>query len=356
MSAVLLSQAIARIDADAVFEGTGGERMRAAGIRVRTDTRGWGSMGLLEALSRVPKLYTNMWLTALHLARARYDLVVVVDFGAYHLRLIKSLRMLGYKKPVLYFFPPGAWLDNPKTANAVAAMSVPLVAFEHQRDFYRRLGLPVHYFGHPLTSAYDLRPPRATPQAGAGTVALLPGSREAELRYHLPVLLDAFAKLRASRPHLRGVIGAADDAAESRIRSALTQRKLEDLAIVRSARGAFEDADAAWIASGTAVLEAALCGVPSVALYILSAAQARIARRVYRGEYITIPNLILKKAVIPELLQENATAENLASAMDGVLSHPAGQYAELQQLRSALGPSGALQACAAFAADLARVS
>ena len=356
MSATLLAQAIAARDPGAAFEGIGSERMRAAGFKVRTDTRGWGSMGPLEAIAKIPKLYTIMWQTAFRLARGNVDLVVLVDFGAFNLRLAKSLRMLGYKKPILYFFPPGAWLDKPKQAHAVSELSTPLVAFEHQRDFYRALGLPVHFFGHPLAPAYELRPERGVPPLDGGAVALLPGSREGELRYHLPALLDALGLLRARRPNLTATIGAADAAAHASIEAALAQRAMRGVCVVRSARAALENVDAAWIASGTAVLEAALSGVPVVALYILSEAQARIARRVYSGPYITIPNLVLKKRVIPELLQENATPAMLADELEGVLRDPQAQYREFLRLREALGPADALDRCAQFAMELARAS
>lgn len=352
-SAVLLAGAIAARDPAAAFVGIGSERMRAAGFTVRTDTRGWSGMGPLEALAKIPKLYAVMWRTAFFLARAKFDLVVLVDFGAFHLRLAKSLRMLGYDKPVLYFFPPGAWLDNPKQARAVAQLTAPLVAFAHQRDFYRDLNLPVHFFGHPLAPAYALRPPRPAPPRDGGTIALLPGSREGELRLHVPRLLDALALLRESRPALRVTAGAADAQAQALIERALAERGLRDVRVVRSAAAALQDADAAWIASGTAVLEAALTGVPSVALYVLSPAQARIAKRVYHGTYVTIPNLVLDKAVVPELLQDDATPERLAQALDAVLCDPHAQYAQLTELRSALGAPDALDRCAEFAVALA---
>lgn len=352
-SATLLAGAIARIETGAQFEGIGGEQMREAGFTLWTHTRGWGGMGPIEALAKIPKLYAVMWLTALRLRRRPPDLIVLVDFGAFNLRLAKSLRMLGYAGPILYFFPPGAWLDKPTQAGLVARLATPLVAFEHQRDFYRSQDLAVHYFGHPLAPAYALRPPRATPPADGGSVAILPGSRAGELRFHLPVLLDAFALVQRTRPNVRARIGAADEGAQVLIEAALRGRDASHISIVRGARAAVEDADAAWIASGTAVLEAALTGVPTVALYILSAAQARIARRVYHGDSITIPNLVLHRRVIPELWQEAATPEALANVMQTLLHNPHEQYVQLQDLRAALGPADALAKAAEFSVSLA---
>lgn len=353
MSATLLAGALRGLDPRARFEGIGNDRMREFGFSLVHHTRGWGSMGIYGAIARAPKLYTIMWMTALRLVRDPPDLIVLVDFGAFNLRLAKTLRLLGYRKAILYFFPPGAWLDKPAQAAAVARWTTPLVAFEHQRDFYRAVGLPVFYFGHPLPSAYTMRAPRAAPPRDGGRIAILPGSRQAELRYHLPVLADAVELLRARRPNLRVTFGAADSLANALIERETSRRGLRGFEIVRTASAALTDADAAWIASGTAVLESALCGVPSIALYILSAAQARLARKIYRGPYITIPNLVLKKPVIAEFLQDRATPENLAAAMDELLADPGAQYEQLRALRGALGPADALEQCARFALQLA---
>ncbi len=354
LSAALLAGEIARLAPQTTFSGIGGERMRKAGFSLRWNTRGWSSMGPLAAFSRIPKLGAIVLATAWHLQRDAPDLIVLVDFGAFNLRLARLLRALGYARPVLYFFPPGAWLDNARQAHAVAATTTPLTPFAHQRDFYRSLDLPIAYFGHPLTSAYAMRPMWSAPARDGGTVAVLPGSRRAELSFHLPVLLRAIGDLRKIRRRARFLIGAADSDARGFIVEMLACHPSGAIDVVDSAQSALAAADAAWIASGTAVLEAALCGVPAITLYILPRATARVARRVYRGAYVSIPNLVLQQAVIPEFLQEAASAENLTPAMDALLRDPAPQYSHLRSLRSALGPADALSKCAAFALSLAQ--
>lgn len=354
LAATLLAQAIRRFDADAQFEGIGAARMRGQGVRLWRDHTGWASMGPLAAIPRIPKLLVTMLVTAQHLVRSKPDLVILVDFGAFNLRLAKRLRSIGYRGPVLDVFPPATWLDRAKTARDVAAAAMPLTAFAHQRDFYQSLGLPIAYFGHPLAGRYELRPPRPAPPYDGGTVALLPGSRSGELRYHVPRLYQAFHRLREKRPQLRGIVGAADDRAERRLRAAARQEHLLDLAFVRGTHEATLEADAAWVASGTAVLECALSGVPSVALYVIAPVLVKHARRVYSGRFVTLPNLVLDRAVVPEFLQDDATPVHLADAMDAVLRDPLVQYREFERLREALGPPDALERCAAFAVDLAR--
>lgn len=355
LAATLLAQAIRRIDAQAEFEGIGAARMRENGIRLWRDHSGWASMGPLAAIPRIPKLLFTMLDTARHVVQSKPDLVILVDFGAFNIRLAKRLRAIGYRGPILDVFPPGTWLDRERTARDVAAVVTPLTAFAHQRDFYRTLGLPIAYFGHPLAGQYPLRPPREAPPSDGGTVALLPGSRAGELRYHIPRLLRAFKELRAQRPQLRGIAGAADARAEQQLRTAAQREGVADaFAIVRGTHDAIANADAAWVASGTAVLECALSGVPAVALYVISPILVRHARRVYRGRYITLPNLVLDRAVVPEFQQDDASPENLARAMDAALRDPLAQYREFERLHDVLGPADALDRCAGYAVQIAR--
>jgi lipid-A-disaccharide synthase len=289
---------------------------------------------------------------AAQVSASRYDLIVLVDFGAFNLRFAQLLRSFGSRAPILYYFPPAAWLDDAKRARAVIALTDPLTAFAHQRDFYRSLGLPIGYVGHPLVSTIAPRAPRPPAPADGGRIALLPGSRPGEISRHALRLLDALALVRERRPELTAVFAAADATAANALEEVLRWRSPLPVTIVGSAREALVDADAAAIASGTAVLEAALLEVPAIALYVLTEAQAKIARRIYRGRYITLPNLILDAPVVPELLQEAATPRALAESLEAVLAAPGAQLAELRRLRAALGPSDALQRCARFALSL----
>jgi lipid-A-disaccharide synthase len=294
-----------------------------------------------------------MWATALRLVRRPPDLVVLVDFGAFNVRLAKSLRHLGSRVPILYYFPPAAWLDNAARAREVAEATEALTAFAHQRDFYRSLDLPIGYVGHPLTSTVAAREPRPPPPPDGGVVALLPGSRRGEIDRHAPRLLDALAVMRGRRPNIRATFVAVDDDAAAAFEALLVLRSPQPVAIVRDARAALAGADVAAIASGTAVLEAALVQTPAVALYVLSEAQARIARRVYTGAYITLPNLVTGEPIVPELLQENATPDKLAAALLALLDDPGVQRAGYERVRVALGAPDALDRCAAFALDVA---
>jgi lipid-A-disaccharide synthase len=356
MSAVLLANAIRERDPEARFEGIGATAMRDAGIALWRNHTGWASMGPLEAIPRIPVLLLQMWLTALHVAARKPDLVVLVDFGVFNVRLAQTLRTrLDYRGPILYLFPPAAWLDSERAARAVARLTIPVSGFAHQTAFYRSLGLRVEYFGHPLLDRYEARAPRAAPPHDAGTVALLPGSRAQELRYHLPLMLQALRELRRSRRNVRAVLAAA--APRFVPLMARAAQRYGGAEIVLGARRALADADAAWVASGTAVLESVLLGVPTIAVFVVSPSVVwygrRMQRRIYGGRFITLPNLVLQEEVVPELLQDAATPDALAHVMGRTLDDPHRALTKLPQLREALGPAGAMQRCAALAVDIA---
>ena len=204
-----------------------------------------------------------------------------------------------------------------------------------------------------MGSTIAARAPRERAPADGGVVALLPGSRRGELDRHTPRLLDALAEMRLARPKIRAQLVAVDDDAQRAFEHLLALRSPQPVTIVRDARAALAGADVAAIASGTAVLEAALLQTPAVALYVLSEAQAKIARRVYKGTYITLPNLVTNEPIVPELLQEQATPDALASALLALLADPGPQLAAYARVRRSLGAPDALDRCAAFALDVA---
>jgi lipid-A-disaccharide synthase len=354
MLAVTLLDAMRARGADLQVDGIGGERLARAGVTMVQSNAGWASLGPIDALTKIPRLLAIGTRTAAYLRRTRYDLIIAVDFGAFNLRVLSLARAFGVATPALYYFPPGAWFDNASRARKVAAVSDPLTAFAHQRDFYRSLGLPIGWVGHPLVSTIAPRAPRPPAPKGGGVVALLPGSRAAELERHVPRLLDAFTILRHRRPQVTGLISAADRAAGETIRRELGLRSPMPVTIVDAAATAFADCDAAAVASGTAVLEAALTGVPTIAFYVISEAQARIARRIYHRPYVTLPNLVLGELAVPELMQEAATPMGLADALDHALDHPDEQTDAFHRLRAGLGPPDSLDRCARFALSVAQ--
>ena len=362
LQASLLVAALRRIRPALTVRAVGGERLRAAGADVVLDSvaGGWASIGHLRAYVKIPWLLGVMLQLAEDLLRDRPRLLVCVDFGAFNLRMLEWLRFRGYRGAALYYFPPGAWLDRAPQARKVARVAGALTPFLHQAEFYRSLGLPIDYFGHPLRSVIEPQARRAP--ARPARIVVMPGSRDEEVERHLPVLAGGARLLRASvDADARFLVVAASDALASTIAAVWPAECGGDRAVTRMDAGpALRDADAAWVASGTAVLETALRGVPQVTFYRLSDAQYRMVERrlpwLISG-FITLPNLVLQTRLVPELKQDGFTAAALVDATRPLLEDGRDRGAMLDgydRLRAALGPSDSLERIATRVDEMLR--
>lgn len=354
LQAALLARAMRELRPNLSFAGTGGDAMRAAGVRVMIDSLEFASIGPISVLLKAPALYAA-YISIYETLRAHPPrLFVPIDSGAINLRLLARLRGRGYRGDAVYYFPPAAWLDSTDTAKRTAAMATPLTAFEHQRDFYRSLGLPIEYFGHPLLSVISARAPRVAKRDGIN-IAVLPGSRAEEIARHLPVVARA-ARIASDSLAARFTIVAASAARERQIRSGWARHGGPDQLHITTGRvpDVITEADVAWTASGTAVLETALRGVPQVAYYAVSPLQYRIAQRripqIVAG-YLTLPNIIVGRRVVEELKQHAFTPERLIDATRVLLEDARArddQLAGYADLRARLGPPDALTRIALY--------
>jgi lipid-A-disaccharide synthase len=351
LCAVALAEELRALRSEVIVEGIGGERMRRAGFRIVEETTGWATLGPIAAIGNIPRLWLAAQRAAQSLVAAPPDLIVLIDFGAFNVRFARHLRRCGYRRPIFYGFPPSAWLDREGVARAVGALDIQAVTpFAHQRDFYRSLDLPIQYFGHPIAATIPAREDLG--RSEAGRFVFLPGSRRQEVIHHLPRMIKAVDRLRAALPRLEAVVVAANTQIEAELRRAVPH----PLRVESDARRWLAWAEVACVASGTAVLEAALLGTPTVAIYALSWLTAMIARRVYRGKYVTVPNLVLGRMAIPELLQGGATPLAIAESMLALFRDPSSQAGMERELRTALESEGAMRRWAEYAMVLAEDS
>lgn len=351
LCALALAEELRTLRAGVVVEGIGGERMRRAGFRILEETTGWATLGPIAAIKNIPRIWQAARRAARGLVAAPPALVVLCDFGAFNVRFAQLLRRRGYRGPIFYGFPPAAWLDREGVARAVCALDIQAVTpFAHQRDFYRSLDLPIQYFGHPIAATIPAR--EHLDRSEVGRFVFLPGSRRQEVIRHLPRMIGAVDRLTAALPRLEAVLVAADTHLEAEFRRVAPRA----LRVESEARRWLAWADVACVASGTAVLEAALLGTPTVAIYSLSRINAMIARRIYRGKYVTLPNLVLDRMAIPELLQEGATPSAIAESMLALFRDPSPQAEVECELRAALEGEGAMRRWAEYALALAEGS
>ncbi|MCA9666000.1 MAG: lipid-A-disaccharide synthase [Myxococcales bacterium] len=330
------------------FFGTGGSELQAAGVETRFDIDKLAVTGLTEAVRRArvaARVYADIWL---QVRVRRPYLALLVDYPGLNLRLAGMLRRGGV--PVLYYVAPQrwAWLGS-RAAGIALRVNRLAVTLPFETEFFAKHGVKATFVGHPAVDLFSAVP-RAQARAELAAddqrplVALLPGSRENEVKRHLPEMQKA-AELLAEQVNARAALVTLGGSHAELCRSLAPELPQT------SAAQALGAADAAICASGTATMEAALAGVPTVVVYKVSRATAAVAKRLLQVPTIALPNLVLGEALLPELLQEAVTAERMADSTRALLDeqHGAQVRAGLARVRGMLGEPGV----AARVADIA---
>jgi lipid-A-disaccharide synthase len=322
--------------------------MAAAGVRLIQRAEGVTVVGGTEVLGRVPALWRAFHTLRGELRERRPGALVLIDFPEFNMRLARTARQLGV--PVVYFIAPQVWAWRPGRVRAMARdVSRVLAIFPFEVGLYQEAGVPVEFVGHPLLDVlpvFDRDAARAGLAAESETlVGCLPGSRDAEVRRHLPVLLGAAARIAARRPRTRFVLPVAPTIAADVIEAAVRTAGFPVKVLPAEAYRVMAAADLLLVASGTATLEAACYGTPMVVLYRLSSVSYALARALVRGvSHISLPNIVAGRGVVPELIQGRATPDGVAAAALLLLGDEvarAGQRAALIEVRARLGEAGA---------------
>lgn len=314
---------------------------------------GLSAMGLAEAARTVPNHLLLLGRLTRDFARGRYDLVILVDYPGFHLRLARSAARRGI--PVLYYIAPQLWAWAPWRVGALRRYVKELaVVLPFEEPYFADRGVRATFVGHPLLDRP--RPPdrekaRATLglEASLPVVGLFPGSRGRERRTHWDTFRRTALEAQRQIPELQVVVAgppSADSGHGARFRY-----WEGDPAHV------FGAADAALVKSGTATLEAVLADVPFVIAYRMHPATFAVARRMIRVPYVGLVNLIAERAVVPEYLQEAAEPHVLARALVRLLNGNDGAAAEQRAafaaVRRRLGTPGAARRVAQLAQRLA---
>jgi len=330
--------------------GMGGERMAAAGLDRLADVTGAAAVGGTEALGPVPAL-VSAWrrLRAALGGPCRPAVLVLIDFPEFNLRLARVARGVGI--PVVYFIPPQVWAWRPWRARAVARRaSLILAVFPFEPALYRQAGGRVEFVGHPVLDAVADAPERGAArrrlgiEAEATVVGLLPGSRRQEIEGTLPTLHAAAARIAAARPAVRFVLAAVERAGGGAGPAlALPGAGPPVQVVTGDPHAVMRAADLLLVNSGTATLEAALLGTPMVVCYRLSRLTEGMVRLLVRVPWISLANITLGRAVVPELYQRAFTPERVAAEALRLLGDPSRLQAQrdaFTELGGVLGEPG----------------
>lgn len=328
--------------------GVAGEGLKREGIKVTFDVAHLTGMGLTEVAGNLKTLWEAYVGLRSALKEERPDLLILIDFPEFNLRLARLAKRLGV--PVLYYIAPQVWAWRQwrihKISRWVDRMAV---VFPFEVPLYEKEGVRVNFVGHPLLDVVRATRSREATLLDHGlepskrTIALLPGSRRQEVDYHLPTMLDAADRLSLEM-ELQFILVRANT---------VDRRHLEQMAGQRRARISISDGDAynvleacdlAWAASGTATLETALMLRPMIIVYRVSWATYALARLLVHVKHIGMVNIIAGEEVVPELIQSEVTAERILAESQAIFKN-AGSHRrmieKLAKIKDRLGSPGA---------------
>jgi lipid-A-disaccharide synthase len=350
-----LARALRRRRPEIELFGMGGDEMARAGVEIVQDSSEVAVMGFLEVLSHLPALRAAKRRLLACLDDRRPDLLVPIDFPDFNFILSSNAGRRGV--PVVYFVSPQVWAWRRGRVKKIRRMVRRImVLFPFEVPFYADAGVPVSFVGHPVVErTSSTRSPEELRQAigfdpETTVVALLPGSRRAEIDYLLPVLLEAAARLRSQRPELKFLIPLAPGVPREVLERYVDASGLSDC---RIHKGEFPDilraCTAGAVASGTASLEAATVGLPMVVVYRVRQLSYTIGRALVRVDHIALPNLVAGRRVVPELVQRACTPEAVADQLAEFLDCPetaAAVREGLVEVRRQLGSPGVFERAA----------
>lgn len=347
-AAGVLAELRARLP-DLAARGLGGDRLAEAGAELDLEYGELALIGLGGVLGKLRRIRQTQRM--LERAFADVDALICVDYGGFNKGLARRAARRGL--PVIYYICPKVWVWGAWRAAGLARsceLMLPILPFEE--PLWRQQGVPTLYVGNPVL---DYLPAPREP-GDPERVAVLPGSREGELRRLLPVFEAAARLLRARRPGLRFVIPSATAAIHELTARWLAELDIEILEhVAGDLHGTIQNCGLALTASGTVGLEVACLGVPQLICYRVDPLTELFARTVIRTRWVGLPNLVAGRTIVPELLQDDLTPRSLAARTLELLENPELRLEQRNaglEVRRLLGGGGAGKRAAAAIAGL----
>ncbi|WDE17339.1 lipid-A-disaccharide synthase [Acinetobacter schindleri] len=334
---------------DAEFEGIGGPQMMAEGFKSYYPMDILSVMGIVEVLKDIRKLFAVRDGLVETWTKDPVDVFIGIDAPDFNLRLSKSIKQRQLPIKTVQYVSPSVWAWRQGRVHGIkASIDLVLCLFPFEKVFYQKWQVPAAFVGHPLASQLPIQNPLAEAKQELGLdpaqkyIALLPGSRRGEIERLGPLVLDTAQILQQKHPEYIFLVPAINDARKQQIQ-ALLQTYPESLqAQIRLMENTGSDskigrqvmnaADIVALASGTATLEAMLLHRPMVTFYKLHWLTYRIVKLLVKIQYYSLPNIIAGKKVIQELIQSEATPENLAAEIEALMNIEAAQIQEMQHL------------------------
>lgn len=337
-----------RLDPTLSFFGIGGPRMREAGVETLVDSSEMAVVGIVEVLAHIGVISRAFMTLRRVIASNPPDLLILIDYPDFNMLLARVARHHGVK--VLYYISPQVWAWRTGRVKTIGRLVDRMaVVFPFEVPFYERAGVPVSFVGHPL--ADRVRPTMGRDEAlasfgldpGRRVVGLFPGSRRGEIAKLFPVILESAQLLRERYPGIQFILPLASSLTDGDIAPQLEASGL-DVTVARDrVYDVMQVCDAIVTVSGTVTLEIALMGVPMVIIYKVSPLTYQVGKRLIRVDHIGICNIVAGARVVPELIQDEASADRIAAEIGRYLddsAHAEKTRAGLAMVKEKLGTGG----------------
>lgn len=318
--------------------------MEAAGGEVAKHYKDLAFMGFAEVVMNLRTILNNFSYCKEDILKFRPDALILIDYPGFNLRIAKWAKKKGIK--VFYYISPQIWAWNSSRVHQIRRdIDRMFCILPFEKAFYEKYGLEVDFVGHPLLDVINRKQSKAIDfykkynLPDKPVIGLLPGSRTQEIKTSLPVMLKPVKQF----PDYQFVVAGAPGQTKASYQSVFEKENIAVPIIENKTYELLEHATCAFVTSGTATLETALYGVPEIVCYKGNPISYQIAKRVINVKYISLVNLICEREIVPELIQNEFSPENLAIWLDKILNRGEGERMkkDFRQLRNILGNSGA---------------
>jgi lipid-A-disaccharide synthase len=346
--AVLMKE-IAALVSDVQFFGAGGPEMRLIAGNHFMDWTQEAVVGLWDVLVKYPYFREKFYRMYGEIRQLEPDTVIFVDYPGFNLRLAHYLRRKQYAGKLIYYISPQVWAWNRSRIPRMAGfLDLMICIFPFEKSLYEASGLRTEFVGHPMVE--ELEPHRIYEPRNPKLIALLPGSRNREIRSIFPVMLDAAKLLRRKDATIQVEASAASERGRELMRKLSYQSGLSDVPIgLKNAYEVMQRAFVGMVASGTATLESSFFQLPFVLIYKVSWLSYIPGRMLIRVNHLGMPNILAGKEIIPEFIQHKAVADRIADAVRQLCNDPMQRDAmirEMGRVIKLLGEKGAARRAA----------
>lgn len=342
-----LIKELKRLDNSLSISAIGGVRMQAVANHLIYNLVSHGAIGFLQSFKSITLWVKLIGIIRRYLEERKPLCVIAIDFFGFNQQVLGLCKHRNI--PVYYYIPPQVWASRPNRAKTVSALSKEIFTiFPFEPEIYKKYNARVSFFGHPLLDVIPIpEQPKKIKENQNWKIGILPGSRKTEIERHLPVFINVFYEIKSVYKNAKGYIFAVPEFSDSKIYDIIssTQPQCEsEIEIVRESDYKIRSQmDFCLTCSGTATLENALLGIPMVVAYKMPKINYEIAKRIIKIPYISLVNILLKKMLVKEFIQDKANPKLISQEVFSILNNPQRYNSmsnELLSIKNMLGEKG----------------